>query len=99
MTDKEKEKKAVALKYDKSKGPAPKIVASGDGHMAEQILKIAQEHDIPIHEDASLAEILSVLEVDEFIPFEAYTAVAEILSYLYNKKGSGEQKKTQEDEA
>ena len=83
--DKEKEQKAVALKYDKEKHPAPKITASAKGKLAEQMLKIAEEHNIEIHEDASLVEILSVLEIDSFIPLDAYAAVAEILSYIYSK--------------
>lgn len=75
--------KAVALEYDKARDPAPRVTASGDGHLAAQIIKIAEEHGIPIRKDANLAEILSALEVDSFIPLEAYAAVAEILSYIY----------------
>lgn len=88
MAEKE-EQKAIALSYDRANDPAPKVVASAQGFLAEQILKIAQEHDIPIREDASLAEILSVLEEGSFIPFEAYVAVAEILSYIYEKEQKG----------
>lgn len=86
---KEKLKKAVALAYDLERDQAPKVAASGKGSMAEQILKIAQEHGIHIHKDENLVEILSALEVDSFIPLEAYMAVAEILNYLYKSKGTG----------
>jgi flagellar biosynthesis protein len=86
MVDKEEKKtRAIALEYDKANDPAPKLVAKGEGTMAEQILKIAAEHNIPIREDANLVEILSVLEVDSYIPFESYVAVAEILSYIYQE--------------
>lgn len=83
---KKKEKRAVALAYELDRDPAPKVVASGKGTMAEQIIKIAEEHGLHIHKDENLVEILGALEVDSFIPLEAYMAVAEILSYLYNTK-------------
>lgn len=81
--DKDKPSKAIALKYDQKNDPAPRIAASGEGYIAEQIIAIAEEHGIPVKKDANLTEILSVLEVDSFIPLEAYNAVAEILSYIY----------------
>lgn len=81
-------KSAVALEYDHAQDPAPRIVASGKGPIAEQIIAIAKEHGITIHEDAELAQILSVLEVDSLIPLEAYTAVAEILAYIYKKNAA-----------
>lgn len=87
MADKEKDskQKAVALGYELGKDQAPKVLAKGEGEMARQIIKIAKEHGVEIREDANLVEILSVLELDEFIPLEAYAAVAEILRYIYSK--------------
>lgn len=82
-----KRMKAVALEYDKSKAPAPRIVASGEGHLAEQIVAIAFANGIKVREDADLVEILSVLEVDSMIPLEAFQAVGEILSYVYRANG------------
>ena len=76
---------AVALKYEKDKQDAPRVVATGRDKMAEQIVAIAKEHGIEIHRDADLAEILSKIDVDSLIPFEAYATVAEILSYIYRK--------------
>lgn len=84
----EKATKAVALQYDKKNEPAPRVTASGEGYMAEQIIEIARQNNIPIHQDANLAEILSALELDSFIPLDAYVAVAEILSYIYRKNSS-----------
>jgi flagellar biosynthesis protein len=55
--------------------------------MALQIIKVAKEHGIEIKEDANLVEILGALELDEFIPLEAYAAVADILRYIYQKQG------------
>jgi flagellar biosynthesis protein len=75
--------RAVALKYERGKDPAPRVVAKGKGTIAEQIIKVAQEHGVIIREDADLVEVLDKLEIDTVIPLEAYAAVAEILNYVY----------------
>ncbi len=75
--------KAVALKYEREKDPAPKIVATGRGAVAEQILQLAFAHGVKVREDADLVEVLSHLDIDSPIPLEAYAAVAEILAYVY----------------
>ncbi len=78
---------AVALEYD-PRGPfAPKVVATGKGAAAEQILRVAFANGVKVREDASLAEILSVVDVDSEIPLEAFAAVAEILAYVYRVNG------------
>lgn len=82
-------KKAVALGYNRSQDNAPKVLASGAGEIANKIIGLAKEHDIPIKEDPDLIEILSKVEVDQEIPPNLYKAVAEIFSFLYkitNKK-------------
>ena len=81
MTD--KNKKAVALKYDKSKNPAPHVAAKGRGDIAQRILDVASEHDIPIHSDADLVEILDKVELEQEVPIEVYSVVAEIFAYIY----------------
>lgn len=62
---------------------APRVVASGRGAVAEQILNLAFAHGVRVREDADLAAILAGVEVDCEIPLEALAAVAEILSYVY----------------
>ena len=82
-------KKAVGLGYNRSQDNAPKVLASGAGEIANKIINLAKEHDIPIKEDPDLIEILSKVEVDQEIPPNLYKAVAEIFSFLYkitNKK-------------
>ena len=82
-------KKAVALGYNRAQDNAPKVLASGAGEIANKIISLAKEHDIPIKEDPDLIEILSKVEVDQEIPPNLYKAVAEIFSFLYkitNKK-------------
>jgi len=80
-------KKAVALRYDREKDSAPKVVAKGKGHIGEKIIQIAKEHNIPIKEDPVLVETLSQIEINQEIPPELYQAVAEILVYIYRKTG------------
>ncbi len=75
--------KAAAIQYDRGGDQAPQVTASGRGAVAEQILAIAFERGVKVREDAELAEILSLLEVDSPIPVEAFAAVAEILAYVY----------------
>lgn len=82
----ERKQKAVALEYEMGIQPAPKIVASGVGTMAEQIIAIAEKHGIPLHKDENLVEILGALDVDSFIPLEAYVTVAEILNFIYKAR-------------
>jgi flagellar biosynthesis protein len=74
---------AVALKYDKANDAAPRVIAKGQGEIAEQIRALANQHGILVRENAPLAELLAQVELDSPIPVEAYVAVAEILSYLY----------------
>ncbi|WP_223066758.1 EscU/YscU/HrcU family type III secretion system export apparatus switch protein [Paenibacillus caui] len=76
-------KKAVALKYDPGVHEAPIVSAKGRGHLAQQILDKAKEHGIPVQEDVALVEVLSKLDLDQQIPAELYTLVAEILSFIY----------------
>jgi len=75
--------KAVALRDESKSGARPRVLASGRGAFAEQILQIAWANDIKVREDADLVEVLSAIDVDSEIPIEAFAAVAEILSYVY----------------
>ena len=77
------QKKAAALKYKQGDTAAPRLAAKGKGWLAENILKIAKEHDIPIRQDADLVEVLEKLEVDQEIPLEIFAVVAEIFAYIY----------------
>ena len=81
---KEYSKKAVALRYDRQKEDAPRVVAKGQGKIAQKIIELAKAHDIPIKDDPDLIEVLSSLEIDEEIPSEIYVAVAELLAFVYS---------------
>lgn len=74
---------AAALKYDPVGNDAPEVVAAGQGLIAEEIVRVAKEHNVPLHEDAELVEALSRLELSESIPRELYAVVAEVLAYVF----------------
>ena len=85
--DGELARRAVALRYEREAQAAPKVVAKGTGLLAERILELAREHEIPVREDADLLKLLSLSEVGDEIPTEVYSAVAEILACLYALNG------------
>lgn len=85
---------AVAIKHERDSKQAPTIVASGRGAVAEQILQLAFANSVKVREDAELVEILSYLDVDSPIPLEAYTAVAEILAYVYKANANAKKEHT-----
>ena len=78
---------AIALSYDRARDGAPAVVAKGRGEMAERILELARNHDVPVREDADLLELLAVCDVGDEIPAELYGVVAELLAYLYRLSG------------
>ena len=81
--DKKKAKRAAALKYDHGRDQAPKLVAKGRGKIAEKIIDVARQNQIPLVEDANLSKMLDALDVDRQIPPELYKAVAEVLVFVY----------------
>ncbi|MEH7222543.1 EscU/YscU/HrcU family type III secretion system export apparatus switch protein [Bacillus sp. JJ1566] len=82
--------KAVALSYDKKIDSEPKIVAKGKGEIAQNIIKMAEVHDIPIQEDTALVELLGELKLNEGIPEELYQVIAEIFAFIYKMDKSFE---------
>lgn len=79
---------AVALKYETGLMQAPIVIAKGVDEVAFRIRDVAEEHDIPIVENAPLARALHAgAELDEEIPYEHYKAVAEVIGYVYRLKG------------
>ncbi len=77
----EKKKKAVALMYD-PEDTAPRIVASGQGAVADRIMDKAKENDVPLYVDKGLVNTLVKLDIGDYIPPELYGVVAEILVYV-----------------
>lgn len=88
---------AVAIEGKKGDTDSPgKIIASGRGKLAEQILDLAFHKGVKVREDADLAELLVKLDLDTPIPTEAILAVAEILAKVYEANGSADPKQKHE---
>ena len=83
MDEKSGREKVVALKYRDDEDRAPRVVAKGEGAIAKKIKEIALKEGIPIYRDNDLVELLAQIEVDREIPPELYSAIAEILSWIY----------------
>jgi len=77
----EDQKTVIALNYDSEN--APRVTAKGTGLTGENIVRLAHEHGIPLHENSSLAKALSCIPLGEEIPRELYLIVAEVLAYVY----------------
>ena len=75
-------KNAVALAYSQTDA-APRVVAKGRGHLAEQIIARAHENGVYVHESAELVSLLMQVDLDQHIPPQLYLAVAELLAWLY----------------
>ncbi|AKX96404.1 EscU/YscU/HrcU family type III secretion system export apparatus switch protein [Neomoorella thermoacetica] len=84
MKERERIRKAVALRYNSEEDKAPRVVASGRGAIADKIITAAREAGVPIHRDTHLAEMLAGLDVGSEIPVELYQMVAEILVFIYS---------------
>ena len=76
---------AVALLYDGNN--APRVTAKGRGEIAGQILKLADDNNIPLDTNPELARILSTIPLGDEIPRELYTAVAEVIAFAYLLSG------------
>jgi len=77
--------KAVALKYDGKN--APKVTATGEGSLAEEIIRIAREAGVPLYENPELVGVLSQLDLGEEIPETLYRVIAEIIAFAYYIQG------------
>ncbi|HEX8537592.1 MAG TPA: EscU/YscU/HrcU family type III secretion system export apparatus switch protein, partial [Cystobacter sp.] len=77
---------AVALRYDKEKDTAPRVIVKGLDFKAERIKAIARERDVPTLRNVPLAHALLRVDVGEEIPEQLYDAVAEVLNFVYGLK-------------
>ncbi|MBO4845667.1 MAG: flagellar biosynthesis protein FlhB [Lachnospiraceae bacterium] len=79
---------AVALKYDQEIAPAPFVIAKGEDYLALKIKEVARENMIEIVENKPLARMLYAnVNIDEQVPPELYSAVADVLAYVYHVQG------------
>lgn len=85
MSDKKfTRKEAIALSYNPNDTASPKVIAKGKGKIADNILEQAAIHNVPIHEDPNLVQLLGQLDLNESIPEELYQAVAEVFAFIYH---------------
>ena len=82
---------ALALSYDGVS--APKVSAKGEDELAQAIINLALQHEVPVYENASLMRWLSQLELGDEIPESMYQVIAEILALVYQLEGKTPQKR------
>jgi flagellar biosynthesis protein len=78
-------RQAIALSYDGSNTPT--LSAKGDDQLAEAILAIAKEYEVPIYENAELVKLLARMELGDSIPEPLYRTIAEIIAFAWHLKG------------
>ncbi|MDH3387132.1 MAG: EscU/YscU/HrcU family type III secretion system export apparatus switch protein [Gammaproteobacteria bacterium] len=76
---------AIALEYDGKQ--APRVTARGHDEIANQILRLAQEANVPIHLDRDLALVLDQIDLGDHVPEALYVVIAEILAFAYQLSG------------
>jgi len=74
---------AISLQYDREIDKAPIVTAKGKGLIAEKIIALALENNIPVKEDPDLVHLLSQVDLNSEIPASLYHVVAELLSFVY----------------
>lgn len=92
-----KRKIAIAIK-DAQDNDKAQIIAKGVGKLAEKIISVAKENNIPIKEDADLLEILYKINVNQDIPEEMYGLIAEVLKFFYKLNQEAEEQLIQKEE-
>jgi flagellar biosynthesis protein len=85
LSENNKAKTATALQYEGKK--APTVTARGHGELAEEIIALAKEHGILVHQDDELSKLLSQLELGEQIPAQLYVIIAELIAFSYVLQG------------
>ena len=77
---------AVALRWDGQS--APRVTAKGRGEIAERILELARQHNVPIDQDPALIEVLAEVELGTQIPDKLFVAIAQVIAFAYTVRGT-----------
>ena len=85
---------AIALSYDGHN--APTVSAKGEDELAQAIIQLALQHEVPVYENATLLRWLSQLELGDEIPKSMYQVIAEILAFVYRLEGKTPQASTEQ---
>ncbi len=78
---------AVGIKYSEAGGEAPTIIAKGFGELAQEIVEVAQQNGVLIHEDPYLSQFLNQLDLGQEIPPQLYHVIAELIAFSYVLQG------------
>lgn len=81
----DQEKQIVALQYDQKS--APKVIAKAHGEFAQELLDIAKDNDVMIHQDKELSQFLQRLDMGQEIPKELYLVIAELIAFAFVLQG------------
>ena len=92
MAESDEQKKAAALQFRPGQDRAPRIVASGTGRLAEEIIETAHNSNVPVMERSDLAGFLLDLPVGQEIPENLYRAVSTVFARLLQLEGEGNEK-------
>ena len=79
-------REAIALLYEGGE-QAPTVTAKGEGELAERIIELAMDHEVPIYENADLASMLTRMELSDQIPEALYRTIAEIIAFAWHLQG------------
>ncbi len=85
MANTSKTKTATALQYEGKQ--APTVTAKGHGELADDIIALARQHGVLIHQDDELSRLLSQLQLGEQIPQQLYIVIAELIAFSYVLQG------------
>ena len=90
MNEQTSRRRAAAISYDTEdvrRARAPRVVAKGQGLVADEIIERARAAGVPIHASRELAALLTQVDLDQHIPPALYVAVAEVLTWVYRLEG------------
>ncbi len=81
------DKLAAALSYNAEQDEAPRLLAKGQGYIADKIIEVAKANETTVYQDERLARQLQNLELGQTIPEELYNVVAEVLVFISRMDG------------
>lgn len=86
------DKKVVAIKYKELRNDVPSVIAKGVGKIADKIIEIAKENNIPILKNTKVINELYSLDIPSDIPEDMYFIVAKIIAYTLKLNEKKEEK-------
>jgi flagellar biosynthesis protein len=84
---KDKTKKAIGLKYNTDNNNSPTVIAKGFGGLADEIIELAKQNGVMIHEDPYLSDLLARMDLGQEIPEKLYHVIAELIAFSYVLQG------------